>query len=408
MSKKRRIFTAEFKTKLVLEVLKNENTLNEIASKNNITPNNLQNWKKIFLENAEVAMEPAKVVKEYKEENIKLQSEIDRYAKVVGKITLEKEWLEGKLRGLDLLSKKKLIDSNDLKDDNQSKDSKTNSKPNISVSAQCKLLKLNRSSLYYKPLINEHKISIKNKINDIYKEIPIYGELKVHRQLLEDGYKVSLNTVSKYRKQMNLKAILAVKPINTTIPNKQHKKWSYKLRGLEIIRANQVWSTDITYIKINGGMVYLAAIIDWYSKAVLSYRISNTMDSDLVMSVLNEALHKYDKPEIFNTDQGSQYTSHIHTKTLQDYGITISMDGKGRATDNICIERFWRSAKCERIYLNEYNTIKELKEDVRDYIDFYNNKRFHQSINYKKPISFYYESLRINNLDYENLDEKVA
>jgi len=125
-----------------------------------------------------------------------------------------------------------------------------------------------------------------------------------------------------------------------------------------------VWSTDITYIKIAGGMVYLVAVIDWYSKAVLSWRISNTMDTSLVMDVLDEALLKYGKPEIFNTDQGSQYTSYIHTQTLKDNGITISMDGKGRATDNIAIERFWRSAKVERIYLNQYNTIKELKEDV--------------------------------------------
>jgi len=241
MSKKRRVFTAEFKTKLVLEVLKNENTLNEIASKNNITPKNLQNWKKIFLENAEVAMEPAKVVKEYKEEIINLQSKIEDYVKVVGKVTMEKEWLEGKLRGLDLLSKKKLIDSHKTKDSNKEP------KPTISISSQCKLLKLSKSSLYYKPSINKKKMFIKDKINDIYKEIPIYGELKVHRQLLEDGYNVSLNTVSKYRKEMNLKAILAVKPINTTTPNKQHKKWSYKLKGLDIVRANQVWSTDITY-----------------------------------------------------------------------------------------------------------------------------------------------------------------
>ena len=155
-------------------------------------------------------------------------------------------------------------------------------------------------------------------------------------------------------------------------------------------------------------MVYLAAIIDWYSKAVLSYRISNTMDSDLVMSVLNEALLMYGKPEIFNTDQGSQYTSHIHTNTLKDNDITISMDGKGRATDNICIERFWRSAKCERIYLNEYNTIRELKEDIRDYIEFYNNKRFHQSIDYKKPIRFYYESLRINDKNHKKSLGEVA
>jgi len=129
------------------------------------------------------------------------------------------------------------------------------------------------------------------------------------------------------------------------------------------------------------------------------------MDSTLIMDVLNEALSLYGKPEIFNTDQGSQYTSHIHTQTLKDNNIIISMDGKGRATDNICIERFWRSAKVERIYLNEYNTIKELKSDVSDYINFYNHRRFHQTLNYKKPMSFYYDSLKINNKDYDKLLE---
>ncbi len=393
MSTKRRIFTAKFKTKIVLEVLKGEKTLNEIASKNNITPKNIQNWKKIFLDNAELAMEPAKAIKEYKDENLKLQSKIDDYAKIVGKMTVEKEWLEEKLQSLDLSNKKELIESK---------------LTYISVSTQCKLIKLNPSSLYYKPIENKHKISLKDKINDIYEQIPIYGALKVHQQLLEDGYNISLNTVYKYRQEMGLKPILAVKPINLSIPDKQHKKYSYKLRGVDIVKANQVWSTDITYIKINGGMVYLAAIIDWYSKAVLSWKISNTMDSALTMDVLNEALSLYGKPEIFNTDQGSQYTSHIHTQTLKDNGIIISMDGKGRATDNICIERFWRSAKVERIYLNEYNTIKELKTDVKDYIDFYNHKRFHQTLNYKKPMSFYYDSLKINNKDYDKLVEIVA
>ena len=393
MSTKRRIFTAEFKTKVVLEVLQGDKTLNEIASKNNITPKNIQNWKKIFLDNAEMAMEPAKAIKEYKDANLELQSKIDDYAKIVGKMTVEKEWLEGKLQSLDLSDKKELIESKSIY---------------ISVSTQCKLIKLNPSSLYYKPVVNEHKLSLKDKINDIYEQIPIYGALKVHQQLLEDGYNVSLNTVYKYRKDMGLKPILAVKPIHLTQPNKQHKKYSYKLRGIDIVRANQVWSTDITYIKINGGMVYLAAIIDWYSKAVLSWKISNTMDTDLVTSVLNEALSIYGKPEIFNTDQGSQYTSYAHTQILKDNNITISMDGKGRATDNICIERFWRSAKVERIYLNEYNSIKELKEDTKDYIDFYNNKRFHQTINYKKPMSFYYDSLKINDENYNKLSKIVA
>ena len=138
-------------------------------------------------------------------------------------------------------------------------------------------------------------------------------------------------------------------------------------------------------------MVYLAAIIDWHSKAVLSWSISNTMDGDLVMGVLNEALRKYNHPEIFNTDQGSQYTSHIHTGTLKEKGVTISMDGKGRATDNICIERFWRSAKCEKIYLNEYNRLIELKDDVKTYIEFYNHRRFHETLGYKNPMNAYNE-----------------
>jgi len=212
------------------------------------------------------------------------------------------------------------------------------------------------------------------------------------------AFKVSLNTVARYRQELGLKAVLAVKPINTTTPIKEHKKYSYKLRGVDISHANQVWSTDITYIKIAGGMAYMAAIIDWHSKAVLSHRISNTMDSQLVMSVLNDALSKYPHPEVFNTDQGSQYTSEIHTQQLKKLGITISMDGKGRATDNICIERFWRSAKCERIYLNEYGSISELITDVDDYIEFYNHRRFHETLDYKKPMNVYRSSIEFNQL----------
>jgi putative transposase len=145
-----------------------------------------------------------------------------------------------------------------------------------------------------------------------------------------------------------------------------------------------VRSTNITYIKIADGMVYMTAIIDWHSKAVLSYKTSNTMDAQLVMSVLNEALEKYPHPEIFNTDQGSQYTSEVHTQRLKKSGIAISMNIKGRATDNICIERFWRSAKVERIYLNAHQSIGELITDVDDYTELYNHRRFHQTLDYKK------------------------
>ena len=394
MSRKRTTYTAEFKTKLVLEVIKEESTLVEIASKNNITPKNLQNWKKTFLENAEVAMEPAKAVQEYKTTISDLEIKIDEYAKTVGQLTLENNWMSGKLSSLDSSYKKELVD-------------KTKDKA-ISVVKQCKLLELTRSTLFYAPMINPVKQSIKDEIVKIFEDIPCYGYLKVHKELQERGHSVCINTVQSYRKELGLKAILAVRPPNTSWADKAHPKYSYKLRGLDIVRANQVWSTDITYIKIKGGMVYLAAIIDWHSKAILSWKISNTMDTELVMGVLNEALSKYGKPEIFNTDQGSQYTSYLHTQKLKDNGITISMDGKGRATDNICIERFWRSAKVEKIYLNEYFKISTLKDDVKDYMEFYNYRRFHETLDYKKPMNVYWDSIKINDENYSKLDESVA
>jgi putative transposase len=392
MSRKRTTYSTEYKTKIVLEALKGDKTINEIASANNITPKNIQNWKEKFLANAEMAMEPARAVKEYKDEIADLKSKNDEFAKTLGKVTVERDWAVGKLKSLDSLNKKELVES----------------ELNISITRQSELLGVARSALYYTPIINEQELEIKKQIQAIYDEIPIYGYLKVHRQLLEDGFTVSPNTVHKYRKELGLRAVLAVKAPYTSKGNKQHPIHSYKLKDIEITRANQVWSTDITYIRIKGGFVYMAAIIDWYSKAVLSYRISNTMDTDLVMSVLNEALSLYGKPEIFNTDQGSQYTSYIHTDTLKQNGITISMNGTGRSVDNICIERFWRSAKVEKIYLNEYDRVSTLKDDVKEYINFYNHRRFHETLDYQKPMKVYYESLKQNEENYTNNVESVA
>jgi putative transposase len=195
MSRKRTNYSAEFKSQLVLEILKNEKTLQEIASANNITPKNLQNWKKTFLDNAEIAMEPSKAVKDYKEDLLAAQEQNEMLTKMVGKMTVEKEWLEKKLKSLDLSERKQLIEP------------KLNSLP---LTQQCALLGLNRSSLYYKKR-DDKKEEIKTQINQIFKEIPIYGAAKVHQQLLVDGFKVSLNTVTSYRQQMGLKAVLAVK-----------------------------------------------------------------------------------------------------------------------------------------------------------------------------------------------------
>ncbi len=384
MSKKRTTYSAEFKVKVVLEVLKGEKTLTQISQQYKIFPKSIITWKKQFLENAEIAMEPAKVVKEYKEKIKELEKKVDKYAKTVGKITVERDWAVGKLKSLDLLTKREMV--------------KVQADINITPSRLCKMVGISRSYKYYTPKINTKKEAIKQRIIEISQDefMCTYGEEKIYRQLLSEGYKVGLNTVSRYKKKLGIKAIIAVKPISTTISDDKHPKYPYRLKGVKIDKPNKVWSTDITYIKINGGTVYLAAIIDWYSKAVLSWKISNIMDTDFVMDVLNEALSKYSKPKIFNTDQGSQYTSYIHTQTLKDNGIIISMDSKGRATDNIAIERFWRSAKVERIYLNEYNSIKELKEDIKNYINFYNYRRFHQTLDYKRPMEVYDEKKYFN------------
>ena len=377
MSNKKRTYTSAFKTKIVLEALREDKSIAELSVKYNITPKNIHNWKATFLSNAEIAMEPSKCVAEYKQAAKELNQQVADYAKKVGELTMEKEFLEGKLRSLALSDRKPMIDA----------------KHNLPINKQAELLSIARSTIYYKPVENTYKKSVLEKLKKIHDEIPCYGYIKAHRQLLEDGYFISENTVHKYRKALGIKAILAVKQPNLSLGNKEHAIYSYKLRGVSISYSTQVWSTDITYIKTASGTVYLAAIIDWYSKAVLSWEISNTMDSSLVMRVLDDAIDRFGTPEIFNTDQGSQYTSYVHTQKLKDHGVIISMDGKGRATDNICIERFWRSAKCERIYLNEYKGLPDLRLDVADYIDFYNNRRFHESINYEKPMRFYWENL---------------
>jgi len=381
MSNKRRAFSSEFKVKLVLEVLKNEKPLNQIAKENNVLPKNLINWKKQFLENTEIAMEPAKAVKEYKEQIKTLEKKVDKYAKTVGKLTVERDWAVGKLKSLDLSTKRAMVALQAV----------NNTTKLPSSSRQHEMLGISRSYNYYTPAINPNKEAIKRRIVEISQDkfMCTYGEQKVYRQLIEEGYSISLNIVSKYRKELEIQAIVAVKPVSTTVADDHHPKYPYLLKGVDIDKPNKVWSTDITYIKIEGGTVYLAAVIDWYSKAVLSWSISNTMDTDFVIGVLGEALQNHPTPKIFNTDQGSQYTSYIHTQTLKDNGIQISMDSKGRATDNITIERFWRSVKTERVYLNEYKSIKELKEDISAYIYFYNYKRFHQTLEYKRPMEVY-------------------
>ena len=391
MSVKRKSYSADFKAKLVLEALEGEKTINEIASKYEVLPLSLKNWKKQFLENMSLAFDKSTVVKEYKDEIEELKKSKDSIAKKLGETIVEKDFLVEKLVSLASSKERKSL---------------LNTKLNMSLNQQCKLLKIHKSSLYYepkKPFSTGKEIKLLDAINNIYSDFPSYGYRRITKQLQIDGYNVGNKLVKKAMKYMGIEALYP-KP-KTTTANKEHYKYPYLLKDFRndagqvvIDRANKVWSTDITYIKLKKGFVYLAAIIDWHSKKILSWKLSNTMDTTLVTTVLKEALILYPKPEIFNTDQGSQYTAKAHVNILKKHNIKISMDGVGRATDNICIERFWRSIKYEEIYLNEYKNMKVLNRAIEEYMDSYNRKRLHSAIDYKTPNEVYYDY--INNLDF--------
>ena len=252
---------------------------------------------------------------------------------------------------------------------------------------QCALLSIRRSAYYYETVRSEgnREIALLQAIMNVLKDYPFYGYRKVTRALADMG--VTEKQVRRIMHRSGLRAIFPGK--RTTIPAKYHKKYPYLLHGKKIRFPNQVWSTDITYIRLAGGYVYLVAVIDWYSRKILSWRLSNTMDASFCIEAVQEAIDRYGIPSIFNSDQGCQFTSDNFVGLLEGYGIRISMDGVNRALDNIYIERFWRSIKYEDIYLKHYDTMIELKDGIKRYMEFYNKKRFHQGLDYLTPEKMY-------------------
>jgi len=258
----------------------------------------------------------------------------------------------------------------------------------ISIKRQCELLGINRSRVYYDKVMRPDRYEkIKVEVKRIWEGMPSRGARYIVRELFEIGYRPGRKKAGELMRLLGLSALFVRK--NLTKRAKGHKKYPYLLRDIKIERVNQVWSTDITYIKLASGFAYLTAVIDWYSRKVLSWRLSNTLDNSFCKDAVKEALCIYGQPEVFNTDQGSQYTANDFTKILEDKKIKISMDGKGRAVDNIFIERLWRTVKYEHAYIWRFDTIKELREGLKDYFDFYNNKREHQSLGYKTPSEVY-------------------
>jgi putative transposase len=388
--KKGQIYTAQQKATVVLELIKEEKTLNELATQNKVTPKTIQNWKKQFLENASKVFEDSGASN--KEELKKLQSENDELAKTLGRTTVERDWAVKKLQSLDLSDKKDLVESKLT--------------TNISMTRQAKLIELNRSALYYKPVgFSNMDLQILNQIDEIYTDNPEYGYRMIHQQLIEDGYRIGNNRVLKYMGLLGIQALYPHKKKLTSSKDAEHPTYPYllkeywyktgkKSKSVKVDTPNEVWSGDITYIRMNGGFMYMAAIIDWHSRAILAYKLSNSMDATLATDVLKMALDKYPAPKIFNSDQGSQYTSHEHTQMLKDNNIQISMNGKGRTIDNIIIERFFRTLKQNNIYISDYQSIKELKQGVSEYMHKYNFKRFHSSIGYQKPMNVYLDFIQ--------------
>jgi putative transposase len=253
----------------------------------------------------------------------------------------------------------------------------------ISVRRQCELLDLNRSSLYYEATpINPQDLKLMNVIDEEFTKRPCLGSRQMKWRLWDRGFKVGRKRVRRLMRDMGLEGVVPTK--NTSKRNPQHKVYPYLLRGVEINRVNQVWSMDITYIRLGRGFVYLAAVVDWQSRYVIAWRLSNTLTADFCVECLQDAL-QYGKPEIFNTDQGCQFTSEAFVQTLLKAGITISMDGRGRALDNIFVERLWRTVKYEDVYIKGYQTIPEAQEGLKDYFDYYNMERRHSSLKHNTP-----------------------
>lgn len=262
----------------------------------------------------------------------------------------------------------------------------------LSIVRQCALLSIARSGLYYESAGESAiNLALMREIDRAFTEWPFFGVRQMRRYLVSLGYSVGAKRI---RRLMRLIGLMAVyqRP-KTSTPNPEHTRYPYLLRGLSITRSNQVWCADITYIPMRKGFLYLVAVMDWHSRKVLSWRLSNTMEVDFCVCALEEALAKYGSPDIFNTDQGSQFTSFAFTGVLRDKGIRISMDGRGRWLDNVFIERLWRSLKYENVYLNAYETGSEARAGIGRWMTFYNQTRPHSSLAGITPDRCYHEGL---------------
>ena len=364
MSRSRRNFSAEFKTNLVLQLLKGEKELNVFAVENDIQPNLLRNWKKEFLTNASLAFDNKR---EYnlREKLAEERKEKAEYAKKVGQLTMQVDWLKKNLKKLsDLTTRVNLVRN-------------LSTTKELPVSTGAKLLGINRTSVYYGGIpVSEEELECKAVIDHLHTDNPTWGARQMSAQLKLRGYQVGRRKAGRYMREMNITPIYP--KMNLSKRMKQAKVCPYLLRNAVIDRPNQACSIDFTYIPTKHGFLYLTAIIDWYSRCIVGWDVDDTLDTTMVINACKKAF-KVAKPLIINSDQGSQFTSDKYIDFIRNNGIHQSMDGKSRWADNIMIERWFRSFKYE-----------EAREAIGRYIYTYNFERCHQSIGNKRPAEVYY------------------
>ncbi|XXK34379.1 IS3 family transposase [Rhodobacteraceae bacterium nBUS_22] len=370
---KRRNFSDKFKASVALEALRGDKTVQEIAAKRQLHPTQVSTWKRQAIEGmANVFSDKVKKA-ENKDDEIK-----ELHAKI-GQLAVENDFLSQGAKAMSPSERREMIrkDNTDL-----------------SLTRQCKLLKISRSSIYYTPVdFDQATIELMHEIDRIFTKYPFFGSRQIAAYLPQSGFAAGRHRVRRLMAIMGLQAIY--KGPNTSKKHPQHKIWPYLLRKLSITRPNHVWCSDITYIPVKNGFLYLVAIMDWATRKVLSWRLSNTMDASFCVEALDEAIAKYGKPEIMNTDQGSQYTGADWITTLTKADIKISMDGRGRYLDNIFIERLWRSLKQEAVYLHEITNGFQAKQIIDDWIGFYNSERPHTALDKQTPDTAYFRQAEI-------------
>ncbi|QAA32592.1 IS3 family transposase [Clostridium manihotivorum] len=375
---RKRTFTPEFKAKVIIELLKGEKELSQLASEHEIAPNQLRNWKSEFLENAANAFDNKKDEK-LKESLKSSEAEKDDLYKKVGQLTTQVDWLKKNLKNsLDLIGRVNLLRAQ--------KDSKE-----LPLSTVAELLDVNRTSAYYKSKSpSETELAIKDSIDRMHTDNPSWGSRQISKQLQRQGFDIGRLKTRRYMQDMDIHAIYP-KP-NLSKPAKGHKIYPYLLRNVDIVRPNQAWSIDITYIRLKHGFVYLTAIIDWHSRLIVGWELDDTLSTNMVKSALEKAF-SVAKPETLNSDQGDQFTGHEYISFVENHRVKISMDGKSRWADNIMIERWFRTLKYDEVYLKDYVNIRDARKQIGDFIHSYNFEKLHSALGYQTPAENYYPVL---------------